>query len=163
MNPFGGQRRKSALIPADIGVRKPQAAVGSRGSFGVTGNGMMTFRSKRKVLHGLSSPPRWAMAVVVGSAGTGAYAADDGEDELLDVKIFRGLLKGLGLRKDEAAIDYRERSPLVVPPSKELPPPDTDCCSESQDGRMAGRSRRQAGQAAQGRRTQAQAVHRRHR
>ncbi len=37
-----------------------------------------------------------------------------------DTKIFAGILKGLGLRKDEAGIDYRERSPLVLPPSNQL-------------------------------------------
>jgi hypothetical protein len=62
-----------------------------------------------------------AMAVVIGCAGSLARAADgDDEDELLDTKIVRGIMKGLGLRKDEASIDYRERSPLVLPPSNEV-------------------------------------------
>jgi hypothetical protein len=91
---------------------------------------MMTFRSKRKFSRVVLAAAV-GMAVVAGSAGTGAYAADDGEDELLDVKIFRGILKGLGLRKDEASIDYRERSPLVLPPSKELPPPDTAAAAKA--------------------------------
>jgi hypothetical protein len=46
---------------------------------------------------------------------------------MIDTKAFRYLLKGLGLRKDGTAIDYRERSPLVLPPGKELnqlPPPE---------------------------------------
>jgi hypothetical protein len=66
------------------------------------------------------------MAVVIGCAGTGAQAADDDDDALLDTKILRGIMKGLGLRKDEAGIQYRERSPLVLPPSKDLPPPEAD-------------------------------------
>lgn len=69
------------------------------------------------------------MAVMIGSAGTFARAADDEEPELLDTKIVRGLLEGLGLRKDQASINYRERSPLVLPPSKELqvlPAPESD-------------------------------------
>jgi len=60
------------------------------------------------------------MAVVIGCAGTFARAADDDDDALLDTKIMRGILKGLGMRKDENSIDYRERSPLVLPPGKEL-------------------------------------------
>src|SRR4051812_12957160 len=61
------------------------------------------------------------MAVMVGCAGTFAHAADDDEEiELLDTKIFRGIMKGLGLKRDGEAIDYRERSPLVLPPNKEL-------------------------------------------
>ena len=57
---------------------------------------------------------------IVASAGTGVRAADDDEDEAIDTKIFRGFLSGLGLRRDGGGIDYRERSPLVVPPDREL-------------------------------------------
>jgi hypothetical protein len=60
------------------------------------------------------------VALAVGCAGGYAHAADDDEDEMIDTKIFRSILKGFGLRKDGGSIDYRERSPLVLPPSKEL-------------------------------------------
>jgi hypothetical protein len=46
------------------------------------------------------------------------------EDVPLDKKIFRGILEGLGLRKDGEAINYQERAPLVIPPSRTLPPPE---------------------------------------
>jgi hypothetical protein len=49
--------------------------------------------------------------------------AEDDEGDPLDVKIFRGVMKELGLQRDEGPIEYRERSPLVVPPSRALPPP----------------------------------------
>ena len=49
-------------------------------------------------------------------------AADD--DVPIDTKIFRGILEGLGLRKDGEAINYQERAPLVIPPSRALPPPE---------------------------------------
>ena len=39
-------------------------------------------------------------------------------------RFFRSILAGLGLRRDGDGIDYRERSPLVVPPSRNLPPPE---------------------------------------
>src|SRR2546427_870 len=64
------------------------------------------------------------LLLVIGSAGIGARAEDD-DEELLDTKIFRGVLKSLGLRKDGEGIEYRERSPLVLPPGRGLPPPET--------------------------------------
>jgi hypothetical protein len=66
-------------------------------------------------------------AVVVASASLGARAADnDGEEEEApDIKFFRNILSGLGLKRDDEVIRYRERSPLVVPPSRSLPPPET--------------------------------------
>jgi len=33
-------------------------------------------------------------------------------------------MESLGLRRDGAGIDYQERAPLVIPPSKDLPPPE---------------------------------------
>ncbi len=67
-------------------------------------------------------------ALVIGCAGLPVRAADDdSEDNVpLDTKIVRGILKGLGLRRDEPNIEYRERSPLVLPPSKDLPPPEAN-------------------------------------
>lgn len=42
----------------------------------------------------------------------------------LEQRLFGTVARGLGLRDPNAPeIDYRERSPLVVPPSRELPPP----------------------------------------
>jgi hypothetical protein len=67
--------------------------------------------------------------VVVGCAGLSARAADDDDDDALpDTKFFRGVLHALGLRRDGEGIDYRERSPLVLPPNGaiNLPPPETD-------------------------------------
>jgi hypothetical protein len=63
--------------------------------------------------------------VLVIAGGTAAFAADnDDDDELPDAKFVRGLLRGLGLRNgQEAGIEYKERPPLVVPPSSNLPPP----------------------------------------
>jgi len=67
------------------------------------------------------------IAAVVGCAQTSALAADDDDDDAAyDVKILRGILNSFGLRRDGGGIDYRERSPLVLPRSKELPPPEKD-------------------------------------
>jgi hypothetical protein len=63
------------------------------------------------------------MLVVAGGA-TGAAAEDD--DLTFDQKILRNVLGTFGLRSDSDEIEYRERSPLVVPPRADLPPPQTD-------------------------------------
>jgi hypothetical protein len=65
-------------------------------------------------------------ALALATAPTSTYAADDPalEEELpADEKFFRNILSGLGLRRDGEGIHYRERSPLVVPPTRNLPPP----------------------------------------
>jgi hypothetical protein len=58
-----------------------------------------------------------------------AQAQDDDSTETnviqnLEQKVWGGIVRGLGLRDPYAPeIDYRERSPLVVPPTRDLPPP----------------------------------------
>jgi len=68
-----------------------------------------------------------AAAVIVAGSASYARAEDDGEDVPYDTKILRGIMSGIGLQRDGegSGIDYRERSPLVVPPSMNLPPPET--------------------------------------
>jgi hypothetical protein len=58
--------------------------------------------------------------------GGTAWAADDDDDTPLDTKLIRQFLKDLGLQRDGAGIEYRERAPLVVPPSRTLPPPQSE-------------------------------------
>ena len=95
---------------------------------------MTSFSSNRKFSR-VALAATIGMAMVIGCAGSFAQAADDDDDELLDIKIFRGILKGLGLRKDEpTGIEYRERSPLVLPPSKELPRPEADAAAKKAAG-----------------------------
>jgi hypothetical protein len=62
---------------------------------------------------------------VLGAAGARAEDADD-ENVPLDTKLWRQFMKDLGLQRDGQAIDYHERAPLVVPPSRDLPPPRSD-------------------------------------
>ena len=78
----------------------------------------------------LRTVSRAAIGGVLGAAllaaGTAARAGDDLE-QVLDAptKMFDRVLEGLGLRKDgEAMINYEERAPLVIPPSRALPPPE---------------------------------------
>ena len=49
---------------------------------------------------------------------------DDEDDKTFEEKVIEGIMKGLGgTNMENRGIDYRERSPLVVPPSLNLPPP----------------------------------------
>jgi len=58
---------------------------------------------------------------------SGAARAQDDEEEddkTFEEKIIEGIMGGLGATNMEnKGIDYRERSPLVVPPKLDLPPP----------------------------------------
>jgi len=62
--------------------------------------------------------------VLVASSVLPAYAGDDSEP--IDTRILRGILEGIGLRRDgDKTIDYHERSPLVIPSNTtQLPPPE---------------------------------------
>jgi hypothetical protein len=52
-----------------------------------------------------------------------ARAADD--EASIDQKVMQSIMDGLGFKRDgEATINYQERAPLVLPPSRELPPPE---------------------------------------
>jgi hypothetical protein len=64
--------------------------------------------------------------VLVIAGSTAVFAGDDDDDDLPDTKFIKGLLRGFGLRNgQEAGIEYKERPPLVVPPSRDLPAPAT--------------------------------------
>src|SRR5215510_10570866 len=68
-----------------------------------------------------------AFGLVLGAAAlfcpAPAHAGDD--DPPADQKFLRGVMEGLGLRRDgEETINYQERSPLVIPPGRTLPPPE---------------------------------------
>jgi hypothetical protein len=67
-----------------------------------------------------------AAVLALGTSGAFAQNAQDEEEVPLDTKLFRQLMKDLGMRRDGESIDYRERAPLVVPPSRDLPPPQSE-------------------------------------
>ena len=68
-------------------------------------------------------------ALVVGiglviAAGSARAQEDEEDDKTFEEKIIDGLMAGIGATNMEnRGIDYRERSPLVVPPKLTLPPP----------------------------------------
>jgi len=58
------------------------------------------------------------------SGAVAAYAGDDAEEDTFEQKIIKNILGGMGVDVGRPSIEYRERSPLVVPPTRDLPPPE---------------------------------------
>src|SRR5947209_14213128 len=52
-----------------------------------------------------------------------AQQAQDDDDDTFEQKIIKNILGGMGVDVGRPGIDYRERSPLVIPPTRDLPPP----------------------------------------
>jgi hypothetical protein len=72
----------------------------------------------------------WLTAVAVGIGlvmAEGPVRAADDEDEddkTFEEKVIEGIMRGIGgTNMENRGIEYRERSPLVVPPKLNLPPP----------------------------------------
>jgi hypothetical protein len=61
---------------------------------------------------------------LVMTAGAARAEEDDEDDKTFEEKIIEGIMAGIGgTNMDNRGIEYRERSPLVVPPKLDLPPP----------------------------------------
>jgi hypothetical protein len=82
--------------------------------------------SKRQRRVAAAAAVALAVALALGTGSAFAQNAQEEEEVPLDTKIFRQLMKDLGVQRDGERIDYRERAPLVVPPSRELPPPQSE-------------------------------------
>lgn len=68
----------------------------------------------------------FACAAIALSLVTGAFAqGEEDEDDLsFEQKLIKGLLGGMGVDTGRPGIEYRERSPLVIPPAINLPSPE---------------------------------------
>ncbi len=69
-----------------------------------------------------------AIALGIGLVMTAGVARaqddDEGDDKTFEEKIIDNIMTGIGgTNMEHRGIDYRERSPLVVPPKLDLPPP----------------------------------------
>jgi hypothetical protein len=67
-------------------------------------------------------------AIVLGiglvMSANAARAEDDEDDSTFEEKIIKQIMTGLGgTNMENTGIEYRERSPLVIPPRSDLPPP----------------------------------------
>jgi hypothetical protein len=65
-----------------------------------------------------------AIGLVVAAGPVRAAEDEEEDDKTFEEKIIEGIMRGLGgTNMENRGIDYRERSPLVVPPKLDLPPP----------------------------------------
>ena len=63
---------------------------------------------------------------LVMAAGAARAQDDDEDDQTFEEKIIGNIMSGIGgTNMENRGIDYRERSPLVVPPKLDLPPPES--------------------------------------
>jgi hypothetical protein len=62
-------------------------------------------------------------ALVAFPAAAFAQQAQDDDEDTFEQKIIKNILGGMGVDVGRPGIDYRERSPLVIPPTRDLPPP----------------------------------------
>jgi type IV secretory pathway VirB10-like protein len=86
-------------------------------------SGRTVQKSSRALTHALRLA---AIALGIGLVMTsGAVRAEDDEDDkTFEEKIIEGIMAGIGgTNMENRGIEYRERSPLVVPPKLDLPPP----------------------------------------
>lgn len=89
--------------------------------------------SRWNVFNPTMGPPRLSRAVRIGVTTLGigmaigvsvAHAQDDDDEPTFEQKIIKNIMGGIGATDGtEPGIDYRERSPLVIPPKIDLPPP----------------------------------------
>ena len=64
------------------------------------------------------------VGLVIAAGPVRAADDDDEDDKTFEEKIIEGIMRGIGgTNMENRGIDYRERSPLVVPPKLDLPPP----------------------------------------
>src|SRR5437667_12609125 len=94
----------------------------------------------RRMVRNSPGAPRRTLRLAVVAVGVGlvmtagaARAQDDDEDDkTFEEKIIEGIMAGIGgTNMDNRGIDYRERSPLVVPPKMDLPPPAAGTSAET--------------------------------
>jgi hypothetical protein len=142
MTPSWGTRRKSALIPADTDPQgrtllkgaesrlKPASAAeimnGKSTMRETEANGWIVRNSSSVLTRGLRLAVVALGIGLVMTAGAARAQNDDEDDKTFEEKVIEGIMAGIGgTNMENRGIEYRERSPLVVPPKIDLPPPVT--------------------------------------
>ena len=64
------------------------------------------------------------LAIIVMASAGSAFAGEDEDEPSFEEKIIKKVLRGIGLDVGGPRIEYRDRSPLVIPPNRDLPPPE---------------------------------------
>ena len=66
----------------------------------------------------------FGIGLVMAAGPVRAADDEDEDDKTFEEKIIEGIMRGIGgTNMENRGIEYRERSPLVVPPKLDLPPP----------------------------------------
>jgi hypothetical protein len=87
-------------------------------------SGWMMQNSSRALSRGLRLAVVALGVGLVMTAGVARAQDDDEDDKTFEEKIIEGIMAGIGgTNMENRGIEYRERSPLVVPPKLDLPPP----------------------------------------
>src|SRR6202521_1138263 len=87
-------------------------------------SGWMVQNSSRALSRGLRLAVVALGVGLVMTAGAARAQDDDEDDKTFEEKIIEGIMAGIGgTNMENRGIEYRERSPLVVPPKLDLPPP----------------------------------------
>ena len=86
--------------------------------------GWMIWKSKRALTRGFRLSTVALGIGLVMTVGAARAGDDEDDDKTFEEKIIEGIMSGIGgTNMENRGIDYRERSPLVVPPKLDLPPP----------------------------------------
>ncbi len=84
----------------------------------------VTFMNARRCGVALAAALALTMTLTMTWASSSAWAQNAEDEDLpADTKFFRKLFKEFGMQRDDERLEYRERAPLVVPPSRSLPAP----------------------------------------
>ena len=87
-------------------------------------SGWMVQNSSRALSRGLRLAVVALGVGLVMTAGAARAQDDDEDDKTFEEKIIEGIMAGIGgTNMENRGIEYRERSPLVVPPKLDLRPP----------------------------------------
>src|SRR5664280_369530 len=127
MSPWPGSAPKKRPDPGQWSGIETRVPLGI--ARGVRDRMTDTLRTGLAATFSLRTVSRAAFGCLLGAAllapGTPARAGDTDDGVPIDTKIIRGILEGFGLRRDGSeSISYRERAPLVLPPTHTLPPPE---------------------------------------
>ena len=73
---------------------------------------------------GLAAAACAMLLAFAGALGAQAQTQAEEDEDTFEQKVIKNILGGLGVDVGRSGIDYRERSPLVIPPTLDLPPPE---------------------------------------
>jgi len=73
---------------------------------------------------GLAAGACVALLAFAGPLGAQAQTQAADDEDTFEQSIIKNIMGGLGVDVGRPGIDYRERSPLVIPPTLDLPPPE---------------------------------------